>query len=189
MSAIRTFIAIDLVKPVVNRAAELISRLAGVDAKISWADADHMHLTLKFLGDVPETDVPQAIAVTREAVAGFGPFAIRCAGAGAFPSLERPRTVWLGVRDGADELVELNERIETALTKLRFPRENRRFTPHVTLGRVRRPGPGLVELTRLLKENEEFEAGQTDVGEVVVYSSELTKQGPVYAAMSRIPLT
>jgi 2'-5' RNA ligase len=190
VASIRTFIAVDLSPGVRAKAAQLIRKLSFFDddVQINWVEPQNMHITLKFLGDVPDYDVPQAIRQVQAAAEGFGEFTIRCGGAGAFPSIDKPRTVWLGLTEGADELEELKDRLDDSLAKMRFPRENRRFAPHVTLGRIRRGGPALAELTKRLRDNEDAPGGESAVDELVVYSSELTKQGPVYVPMSRVPL-
>jgi 2'-5' RNA ligase len=117
------------------------------------------------------------------------PFRISLRGAGAFPSANRPRTIWIGVDQGADQLQKLQKAVEDGVKKLGFPRERRSFHPHLTIGRIRRGGPELQELSDRLLQQESYDAGSATIDQVVVYASYLEKSGPTYSAMSRIPLT
>ena len=128
MARIRTFVAVELAPSVISRANDLIDKLRVSSAQINWAKTQQMHLTLKFLGDVPDTDTPDICRVVAKVARGFEPFEITCRGVGAFPTNDHPRTLWLGIEDGAESLCELQAAIETALKdQLGFPREARRF--------------------------------------------------------------
>jgi 2'-5' RNA ligase len=147
-----------------------------------------MHLTAKFLGDVAADKIPQVCDAVAQAVAGVAPFDLEIRGAGAFPNAARPRTIWIGTGSGEAQLNLLAERLEAALMKLGFDRENRPFHGHLTLGRVRRPSRALAALTPMLKQRADLSLGQTAVHEVVVFSSELQRGGPIYEALSRASL-
>ncbi|NQT12237.1 MAG: RNA 2',3'-cyclic phosphodiesterase [Planctomycetes bacterium] len=185
---IRTFVAVKLDSAVCANAAELIEefRSAGADAR--WVDPENLHVTLKFLGDVDAREVHEVCRAVEDAVGEATPFELEIRGAGAFPNAERPRTVWLGVGAGAQEMVALNRQIEPPLEKLGYRREARRYQPHLTIGRVRRGGPGMLELAALLGEHADFEVGRTRVREVIVFSSELGRSGPTYQALARVAL-
>jgi 2'-5' RNA ligase len=187
-ATLRTFVAVEIDLPVRDRAESLIGQFRGVPADVKWVDRQNLHLTLKFLGDVPTTDTPQIIQAVTQAVAEIEPFRLEIRGAGAFPDLRRMRTIWLGVRAGAEPMIALERQVESALKKLRYPPEGRRFTPHLTIGRVRGGGPALVDLGRLLQEHAEDEVGPTSVEEVVVFASHLDRLGPTYEALGRAPL-
>lgn len=177
---VRTFVAVEISPEVRSRAQKLITELQKVDAKIRWVDPAQLHLTLKFLGEIDLLDVPSVCAAVESVASAFPPFSVRVNSAGAFPHLASPRTVWLGIEDETDELAALHDEIEAALSVLGFRAENRRFRPHLTIGRVRGEGPGVRELARLISENREYPAGVIDVDEVVVFSSEQQRGGPVY---------
>jgi 2'-5' RNA ligase len=188
MTNIRTFVAVEINQEVRRRAADLIRRLDEAGGDVKWVETDRMHITLKFLGDVPETEVTEVCRAVAGAVEGFGSFEVRLRGAGAFPTVERPRTIWIGVDEGGDELIELQERIEAGLARLDYPPEARRFRPHLTLGRIRRGGRRLSRLTELLTRYGDFDARSARICEAIVFSSELTRQGPVYMPMGRSKL-
>jgi 2'-5' RNA ligase len=107
---------------------------------VAWVAPGNLHLTLKFLGTVPETRIDAIVAALTQSGLDLRPFEAQIRGLGAFPSGTRPRVIWAGVTDGATEMVELARRVDAALAELGFAREERPFSPHVTLGRVRRPG-------------------------------------------------
>jgi 2'-5' RNA ligase len=147
-----------------------------------------MHLTIKFLGDVKTADIPAVCGAVAEAVRESKPFEFEVRGAGAFPRPQRPSVLWMGSGQGAEQMIALAEGIEAALKKLGFPREHRPFTPHLTLGRIRRPGAALAELARLIQHNADFQAGRTMVNGVVVFSSDLRPTGAVYTVLGRAAL-
>jgi 2'-5' RNA ligase len=161
-------------------------RAASVDIK--WVEPENMHLTVKFLGDVDTSEIHKVCRAVEESVADIEPFVLQIRGAGAFPNLKRPRTLWVGTGDGSEAVTQLAQRVESALKKLGFRPEARRFHPHFTIGRVRRGGPGLADLGALLKQHEEDEIGRTTVSEVVTFSSELDRSGPTYRALGRAKL-
>ena len=186
---IRTFIAVELSGPVRRRAEKLIDQLRVADAKVTWVKPQNMHLTLKFLGDVPDNDVPEVCRVVNEAVRGFEPFELVFHGCGAFPTTKSPRTVWLRVEQGGEELTAIHEAIDIALKKqLRFPRENRRFQAHLTLGRVRESGPNATELGRMIEQLKEVDGDLSVVDEIVTFASFLEKSGPTHNAMGHAEL-
>jgi 2'-5' RNA ligase len=185
---IRTFVAVETSPEVREGAKDLVEQLQSTGAEVKWVEPHNLHLTLKFLGDVDMKEIHHVCQAVAEAVAGAAPFEFEVRGAGAFPDAKRPRTVWLGIAEGRHQLAALNERIEAPLEKLGFRREARRFEPHLTLGRIRRGGPGLRELAKQIEEYADFEVGRTRVSEVIVFSSHLDRAGPTYEALARAPL-
>jgi RNA 2',3'-cyclic 3'-phosphodiesterase len=185
MRPIRTFIAVELSGTVIARAQEAIRLLKTSGAEVGWVDRAQMHLTLKFLGNVTEIETPEICRVVAEAAAGVEPFEIVFRGLGAFPRVSEPRTIWLGIDQGQGELLELHAAIEEALKKeMGFGKENRKFHPHLTLGRLRKESdPAREELARLIQENATFDGDLTVVEEVVTFASFLGRQGPTHESM------
>lgn len=190
MRSIRTFIAVELSSTVIARAQEGIKLLKTSGAEVGWVDREHMHLTLKFLGNVTDIETPDICRVVADAARQVEPFEIVFRGLGAFPRVSEPRTLWLGIEQGQEELGELHAAIEDALKKeMGFGKENRKFHPHLTLGRLRKESdPARDELSRLLQENANFDGDLTVVDEVVVFASTLGRQGPTYEAMGHASL-
>ena len=149
-NSFRTFVAVETSEEVRARALELIAKLSLSGAKVTWVQRENLHLTLKFLDEVPSREIPRICDAVSEAVRGVEQFGMQIVTAGAFPSVARPRTLWLGAGNGADGMAALHARLETALAALGYRKEPRRFTPHLTIGRVRGTGPSLAALGELL---------------------------------------
>jgi 2'-5' RNA ligase len=143
-----------------------------------------LHLTLKFLGDVEETELPEVVAAVARASTGTPPFGFETRSLGAFPSPARPRVLWVGI-EPVDELMALQQAIDGELTKLGFPREKRRFHPHITLGRIRDPRAESVQgiLDDLVAPEE-----KVVVNEVRVMRSTLRPGGALHELVAAIPL-
>ncbi len=183
---IRTFIAVEISSSVRQVASSLIEecRSMGVDAK--WVAVDQMHITLQFLGNVREKDLHIVCRSLTHAVRPVAPFDVICRGIGAFPHLDRPRVIWLGVEQGHAEFVELQGRVEAAMRDVGFRGESRRFEPHLTLGRLRTAGGP--ELAEYLQSHQETEAAAFDVSEVLVIASHLDRHGSRYEVLGRAEL-
>ncbi len=188
MSRIRTFIAVEISKAIRRRAVDLIHRLDKSGASVNWVPPENMHLTLKFLGNVHNRELSTVCDALETTVWEMPDFSIQCHGAGVFPRPERPRTVWMGVGQGRDELIRLQGLVEKALEPFRFRREQRRFTPHLTIGRVQGGSPNLDDLAERIAKCEDYEAGETIVSEVVVFSSEIKRGAPEYNVIGRATL-
>ncbi len=187
-STLRTFIAIEISADVREQAGRLVGRLERSDANIKWVALKNLHLTLKFLGDVPTNETLEVCRAVERAVRGLAPFHVQLGGAGAFPSAARPRAVWIGVTEGADEMIRLHDALDKELSGLGYPAEQRKFRPHLTIGRARRGRGGGNDLPDLLEKNKDFPSGAMPVREVVVFSSQLESSGPVYTPLGRARL-
>jgi 2'-5' RNA ligase len=188
MKRLRTFIAVDIGKAIRDRAVALQERLAATGAPVKWVEPENLHATLLFLGEVDPRDMPDVCRAVAEVCRRFAPFTLSIETAGCFPNARRPRVLWVGVGEGAQELVALHDALELPLLDLGcYRREERKYSPHITLGRVRaeRPDDGLA---RALAGQACWRGGQVPVREVLVMSSELTPQGPVYTVLSRARL-
>lgn len=188
MSKIRTFIAAPLPEEVVNRVAQLCRQIGEIGTGIRWVEPQNMHLTLKFLGDVDENETYRICQSLQQAAGGHHAFQYECQGAGAFPKVERPRTLWVGVGQGRDEIIALQADIDGAMADLGYAPDPKRYLPHLTIGRVKKPGRWLADVSRLICENADFHAGTAPLDEVILYSSELTPEGPIYAPIGRSSL-
>ncbi len=185
MSNLRTFIAVDLPGDVVKKTQQLIRELDAISEGIKWVEPENMHLTLKFLGEVRQNETWKVCQAMTDSVAAIGSFDIQCHGAGAFPKIERPRSIWIGVTQGSEELTRLQTAVDDALADLSFAREPKRFLPHLTIGRVKKPGPWLADVSEMIAAHADFDAGLATINEVVLYCSELTSDGPVYSPIGR----
>ncbi|MBW2163599.1 MAG: RNA 2',3'-cyclic phosphodiesterase [Deltaproteobacteria bacterium] len=183
---VRTFLAIDLPGTQRKILEEHQGRWKSTKADVRWIYPSNMHLTLKFLGEIQESSTENLIAVCKEVCCLHRSFSLLLNGTGIFPSLKRPRVLWIGVGGKTDLLCKLQNSIETALEKKGFSREDRAFTSHLTVGRIRSPR----RLSRLLEVflKDEIVIKPFTVKEVIVYKSQLTYRGPIYSPLAKCPL-
>jgi 2'-5' RNA ligase len=141
-----------------------------------------------FLGEVDDREVLDVCRAVTEGCQVVGRFTMSVEGVGCFGNPRRPRTIWIGVGEGATEVTALHAVLEERMLRLGcYRREERAFTPHITLGRARQ-GAGGDELAAALQQKADWQAGTVEVREVLVMSSELTPHGPIYTVLSRAPL-
>lgn len=184
---IRAFLAIDLpasLRPVLSRAQEELKK-SGADVK--WVPPGNIHLTLKFFGNITEVQVEAIAQAATPIAAGQRPFSLMVTDAGAFPSPKNPRVVWLGLGGDIEIIRDFHRRLESAFAALGFPSEDRPFSPHLTLGRVKSPA-GRAALTRCLVHLPPPEAATLQVSEIVLFRSNLSPQGATYLPLKIIPL-
>jgi len=183
--AVRTFVALELSEDARTGILGLVEEMRRRGVRASWARSGTLHLTLKFLGDVEEDELPGVVDAVERASGQVSTFTFETRSLGAFPSPRRPRVLWVGV-DAPDELFALARAVEDELAELGFPREQRRFHPHITLGRVRDP-----EAESVLSLYEELSAPRerTVVGEVRVMRSTLQPGGALHELVEAIPLS
>jgi len=189
MARVRTFIAIDIDKPIRDRAVSLQENLARSATDVKWVEPANLHVTLLFLGEVDDREVIQVCRAVGDCCASRPPFAMSIETVGCFPNPRRPRVLWVGVGEGASEITELHDALELPLLELGcYRKEDRKFTPHITLGRVKSEGPA-ENLAQALVKYSRWHAGTTMVHQVLVMASELSSSGPVYSVLSRARLS
>ncbi len=214
-STIRAFIAIEISHDVSARAKRAIQPLRDAFPDVKWIEEDAFHLTLKFLGaNVPTNEIHQIVAATQKACNDVEPFDLVFESLGAFPEIGNPRTLWIGVSEGTQQLCKLARRIDEELALLGYPQDWREFSPHITIGRTRLKDRGAtgrmqrnkrvsqpavdnsdesdstnyVSLSRLISERANLSFGTTSVDCVILYSSELDRAGASYDELAEIPL-
>jgi len=188
MAKTRTFIAVDALDAVQAAALMAIDRLRGAAENVKWVEPDNLHWTMQFLGDLTDQEMAEVCLRTTRAAARHEAFELSARGVGAFPSIQRPRTLWLGAGQGGEHMVALHATIDDALFSLGFRRDSRAYTPHVTLGRVGPGGHAGPVVTERLAKLADFDGGVMEVAEVIVYASELSREGPTYTVLARAPL-
>ncbi len=183
----RVFIAIDIEETIRRDLSDLQTRIAKAadihrsDAK--WVDPENMHLTLKFLGEIKDTESVEVCRITEEVANRHERFEMDIESVGAFGT----RVLWVGIGRGADRLLQLQSDLEQRLAQAGWPPENRPFTGHLTLCRIRAPRAGK-KLAAVAKEYENHSVGTSTVDTVTVYQSELTPKGPLYTALDTCAL-
>lgn len=184
----RTFIAIEASAEICSRAKDLIDLLAPHTNNVRWVQEATLHYTLCFLGDITDQDIVDVCRRVETVADRTEPFGLQASGLGAFPSADRPRTLWIGAGAGCDALGSFQNEIDKALNDLGFRGENRRYVPHLTIGKTNRTARDAAELAPKLAELATYDAGVMAVSEAVVFASELTPNGPEYHALARCPL-
>jgi len=183
----RAFVAVELSETIRARLGELIASLRTTGAPVKWVEPKNLHLTLKFLGNLADDNVETAIEIMKQSAEGIGPFELAVSGAGAFPNLRRPRVIFVEAHDAPRAAAELARRLNRKMTRAGVRKEDRAFRCHVTLGRIRKPGPvhALAEKLEAVS-GESF--GTMTVDRVVLMRSELTPAGPVYSPVASADL-
>lgn len=183
----RVFIAIGLSREAREELRALQSSLKEAGADVKWADPENIHMTLRFLGDCGRQIIPSVKSALSDAVSSFGQFYIRLDGIGAFPGLSSPEVIWTGVGEGARESGALRDSISSRLAGLGIPDEEREFSPHITVGRVR-SGKNIDLLKKAIWDLRFRASSKTLVDRVVLFSSKLSAEGPIYTPLSEAML-
>ena len=178
---VRCFVAIEIPKPIQALLKPVQTHLHSEMHKVSWTKSGNFHLTLKFLGDVRSEAVDAVSEAVQKIAAAQSPFSIEFGGIGAFPSLARPRVIWVGVKHGAAIVSQLAKVVNLELKSLGFPTDNR-FHPHLTLGRLRSP-LNLQRLKSVLRKYDTIDDATVRVNEITVMQSQLHPNGAIYTPL------
>lgn len=182
---IRAFIAAEMPSTIDLRA--LLDRLRGSNARISIPKSEGIHITLKFLGDIEEASVPLILGRIKESLSEFKPFDVVVERTGAFPGMTKPRVLWVGLEDQG-MLARIGKSIDDNLAMMSIPRENRPFTPHVTVARVKSLD-GIERAVAIMKEFESTRFGSFRVKDIRLKKSTLTPTGSIYEDLGVIGLS
>jgi 2'-5' RNA ligase len=191
MSLLRTFIAVEIpphVQEQIQQETEPLRKAIGASL-VRWVPVQNIHLTLKFLGDVSPASVDILSQMLRAEADSCPAFDMHISGVGSFPSLRRPRVLYIGIQapapkraSGLCELEALYRGIESACARLGYESEGRDFSPHLTLGRVKQDASALDQqrIRRTLEETKIDSLGTARVNSVHLYKSDLKPTGSVY---------
>ena len=189
---LRLFIAVELTPEVHRAMAQLQDALKRQlpPKAVRWTKPDGIHLTLKFLGDTPHDKVQPVVQGMTIAAAGFAPFEFQVAGFGCFPNPRKARVLWVGVPDIPKNLAGLQRAIDLHMHKLGYAKEERAFSPHLTLGRVNDSASPTERqtLSDLLTRPQVGLLGTVPAHELILFRSDLLPGGAVYTALARVPL-
>ncbi len=173
----RAFIAVEV--PVSNELEQFSSAVKDTKAPLKMVNLAKVHITLKFLGDIDESLVPDIEKVIKYAVSGIQPFTMNLKGTGAFPNLNRISVIWAGM-ENAEALGEIARKIDSGLKPLGLKPEKRKFSPHVTVARVK-SSKNKDRLVDTINEFQNTEFGEVPVNKIILKKSVLTPQGPIYS--------
>jgi len=190
MSLIRTFVAVEIPHEIQQNIQKGTANLRReIDGLMRWVPAENMHLTLKFLGDVSPSNMEFLIQMLRNEADNVNGFTMHLAGLGSFPSLKRPRVLYIGMQAPAG-LEALQRGIESASRRLGYESEERPFSPHLTLGRVKQnvTAADQLKIRRLIEGTQVDVLGTARVDSVHLFKSELKPTGSVYTRLYSAPL-
>ncbi len=186
----RTFIAVSLPDHTKEALAAIIRQLRSTGADVKWVDPASLHLTLKFLGEIAEEQLPALRDALERTARRHEPFTIQVRGIGAFPSVFAARIIWAGITDGKEETKRLAQDLEEELLPLGFAKEERPFSAHLTLGRSRSNLNRSVLTAKLVSCKDDAFAGADSVAvnAITLYRSTLTPRGALYEAIGQANL-
>lgn len=183
----RLFFAVDVPEPTRAAAERLLEKTDIPPEAVRWVRPGNMHLTLKFLGETPSGKIPAIIEAAGRALSPFGPLSLTIEGMGVFPNHDRPRTIWLGVGGQTGALAALEAALSKELEELGFAPDERPFTAHLTIGRVKSLA-ARGRIARLVRGMRGEFIGHAPVEEVTLYESRLAPAGALYTVVESFPL-
>jgi len=185
MQSVRLFLALNLNAGTLNKLAKTTGELNSDFPDARWCKKNAMHLTLKFFGTIPLISVVEIGKAVKSVVSKMAPIRFEVKGVGGFPSLENPRILWAGVTEGKEKIIRLAQNISDALEEYDFIPERKKFVPHITIARFKRGRKGSAEIISLPPNLTERTFGLTETNELLLYSSDLTENGPLYSVVDR----
>jgi 2'-5' RNA ligase len=185
---IRTFIAFELPENIANAISEVQEQLKKSGLKMRWVKPENIHLTIKFLGNIPTSAIEKVDRAITQSAQRVEPLLLCVKGLGVFPNMRRPRILWAGISGKIDSLLKLHNGIEDNLEPIGFPRENRPFKGHLTLGRAKsKIDPH--RLSGAMEAFRDFESEPFVADRLILFQSELKPNGAVYRMMLVRPLS
>lgn len=182
----RLFFAVKIPVPLKEQLAEFVDRMTALPGRVKWVDPENVHLTLKFLGETTPDLLDGLKSAAENAATEVKPFEMTVAGCGAFPNLRSPRVFWVGIDDPEKRLQSLQKYLDYNVGQLGFERETKKFSPHLTVGRVKDRG-GLGQLSEAFG-RAKFPPVEVKVAEFFLIESRLRPTGPIYTDLMRFPL-
>jgi RNA 2',3'-cyclic 3'-phosphodiesterase len=183
----RTFIAIEIPDEIKKEMAKVQDELKRSGADAGWTRPEGIHLTLKFLGEVPEAKIEEIKKALVQAAETTSRFRLKIAGAGTFPNPKNPRVVWLGVSGDIDKLSALQGSVEKSMMAMGFDREERAFSPHLTLARIKFLRPQY-SWQKAIDSIKDIRLAEFDVDYVNLMKSDIKPSGAVYTKIGRVRL-
>jgi len=188
LEKVRSFIAVNLNPEIKEYLTSLQDNLNVPETKIKWVEKNNLHLTMKFLGYISLEQTESIKSVLKEITSRYSSFIIKSSSnIGIFPTYKMPRIIWVGIKEGVNQLNELYNSIETMLYKKGFPRENKDFSGHITIGRVKfiRDKTNFIQILKRIEVNNFTQ----NVDSIDLVESKLTPNGPIYNITAKFPLS
>lgn len=183
----RIFVAINIPENIKNNIVSVQEDLKKSNANVKWVEKNNCHITLKFLGEIEEKIMPEIISEIKSEIKEFNSFDASFYGLGMFPNVNSPKIVWLGIKQGENNLKLLAQKIENACLRLNFPKEKREFSAHLTLGRVK-SYKNISMLVKKITLYSNIEYKPFKINKVDVMQSFLYPDGPQYKCLESVSI-
>jgi len=185
---IRAFLAIELPEDILQAMSRLQEKLKReISGRISWTKPQGQHLTLKFFGDITAEDIKNICAAVENRIVSGSSLNLKIEKMGVFPDARRPQVLWCGVTGDVEKLSVLQKQLDSDFASIGFPKEDRPFRAHLTLGRIKE-SRGLSGISEALTKHNAFAAGEFGCKELILFQSRLLQQGAVYTKLAEFPL-
>ncbi|MDO8724091.1 MAG: RNA 2',3'-cyclic phosphodiesterase [Syntrophales bacterium] len=185
--SVRAFLAIEPPAEILKEIGDIQNRLKkSIAADVRWTRPEGIHLTLKFFGNISESEIAAVSQVVEKHTAAFAPLQLEVRTLGVFPSLKRPRVLWIGLQGDTAPLVSLQKNLERGFEDCGFAREERPLRPHLTLGRIKAVKE-TAGLEKTIESGRDFATGSFCAAGLALFKSDLTPQGAVYTKLAWFP--
>jgi RNA 2',3'-cyclic 3'-phosphodiesterase len=185
---LRTFIAFKLPETIIFHLHKIQKGLKSFGFKMGWVVPENIHLTLKFLGEIPKSAIENISQAMAETAKQYAPMSFTAKGLGVFPTIKRPRVLWIGLKGNTHSLIQLQKTLEQNLDIIGFPKEDRGFKAHLTLGRAK----GEIDPKQLLEAIDELSGLESEsfaADRLILFRSELKPGGAVYTSLNSVCLS
>ena len=186
---IRSFLAFELPLEIKNMVARVSGELRQSTLKARWVKVDNIHLTVVFMGNIETGDIPAIARGVQGVCQTFGPFDLSLKGIDCFPNRRNPRVLWLGLDGDLEPMSDFRDALQEHLTGFGIKEEKRKFKPHLTLARFRKPKKMDSEEDQLLSKYEDLSSSVCSLKELILFKSDLKPTGAVYTKVEAWPLT
>jgi 2'-5' RNA ligase len=187
LEKVRSFIAVNLNPDIKEHLTSLQAILYIPESKIKWVEKNNLHLTMKFLGYIALEQMELIKSILKEITSQHSPFIIKLSSnMGIFPAYQMPRIIWVGIKEGISELTGLYNDLENNLSNKGFPREDKKFSGHITIARVKfiKDKTNFIQIVKRIDVNNLSQA----VSSIDLMESKLTPNGPIYKITAKFPL-
>lgn len=184
-NGIRSFISIEIPWPIREQMVRVPELLKNVRGKFNWSSTNNLHITLKFLGDCTRGRLESISKRLADIAARHKPFEMTFSGVGVFPSHAAPRIVWVGVKDGVEQLINLSKDVADSMEEIGFKKESRPFRPHITLARIKHL-TSRDELKSAIEALPQVQIDSMTADHIFLMRSQLRAKGAIYTVIERL---
>ena len=186
---IRSFLAFDLPEGMRDTVSRISSELRPLLPRARWVRTDNIHLTVVFLGQIPESSIEDITGVAKSACDRYGPFDIALKGVGVFSGVRNPRVLWVGLQADLERMSHFRNALQRKLRPFGVPEEKRPFRPHLTLCRFKKGTRGGAPLAKILDAYKDFSGPFYRLRRFFLFKSDLTPTGSIYTELAQWPLS